>query len=174
MIPNIHDLIGVTPFEKIYSYRLTYPSCCRLSILDQADKLLMSSPIVDSLDLYSRQMWDMITWTIGEKFRIRLFHELPWDGPCYLPYGLDLRLCLNRHSARAIRNDIEQRYLSRPDRLREESMSVFAGYGVLIPNDMQRERDAMEFLARQAEHFESIDDYIFIVQEIETPPTSLI
>ena len=45
-------------------------------------------------------------------------------------------------------------------------MSVFSGYGLDIHDDMSRERDGLAFLGRQADHFRSPDDYLFIVQEL--------
>jgi hypothetical protein len=53
--------------------------------------------------------------------------------------------------ARALQCDIRRRYSSEswpPNRA-----SIFEGYGLQIPDDKQRERQGLDYLARQAEHF---------------------
>ena len=111
-------------------------------------------------------MWDILTdIVLQEWFGLRLPpSKLPWGERLYLPPHLRLLYCLDRIYARQARSDIEKHYLS----LKRErpNMSTFASYGLSIQDDLDRERDGLLFLSRQAEHFRSIDDYLFIVQTV--------
>src|SRR5262245_4442037 len=63
--------------------------------------------------------------------------------------------------ARQANADIHRHYLSL--NRGAESISIFAGYGLTIRDDLERELDGLSFLARQAEHFRSLNDYLFIL-----------
>lgn len=158
----------IRTFEKILSYRIAYPRCCRLANPDTAEETLFSSRVVDELTTYTLDMWGLLTAEIlWEWFGIRLpKRKVPWDGPVYLPPGHQLLYRFNRKDARALRHDVQRRYFEashHPDRV-----SIFAGYGVNIPGDMQREREGFEFLARQTEHFDSDNQYVFVVCKCST------
>jgi hypothetical protein len=156
----------VKPFNDILTYRLTYPECCGLANPDLAADLLAPACCVDSLAHYTTEMWDILNDVIlQEWFGLRLPpSKVPWQGPVYLPDRWRLRYCLDRSYARQAKGDIDRHYLSL-NRM-APSMSIFASYLLVIPNDLERERDGLSFLARQAEHFRSLDDYLFIIQEI--------
>lgn len=153
---------GVEPFNAIRTYRLTYPECCGLSNYDTAENLFAGAS-VDSLPRYTAEMWSILTDVVlQEWFGLRLPpSKLPWQGPLYASQGCRFLYCLDRSYARQVKADIYRHYFSL-DR-GAESISIFAGYGLAIPDDLERERDGMAFLARQAEHFRSLDDYLFIV-----------
>ena len=100
---------------------------------------------------------------LQEWFGLRLPpSKLPWDGPIFLPLHLKLIYCLDRTYARQVRADIRKHYFAL--NRQPPTMSIFAGHGVSISEDLEREREGLEFIARQAEHFRSIDEYLFIVQ----------
>lgn len=153
-------------FHDITTYRLTYPKCCGLADPSVAEALLRAAERVDRLGGYTAAMWDMLTDVVlQEWFGLRLPpSRLPWDGPIYLPPGVRFVYCLDRSAARQARDGIDSRYLSRG--LPSDRMSIFAGYGLAIPDDLRREREGLEFLARQAEHFRSVRDYLFVVQTL--------
>jgi hypothetical protein len=127
--------------------------------------LLSGACCVDAMSHYTTEMWDILTDVVlHEWFGIRLPPlKLPWQGAIYLPDGCRLIYCFDRHDARRVTAEIHHHY----DALNREgdSMSIFAGYGLSIPADVKRERDGLSFLARQAEYFRSLDDYLFIVQD---------
>jgi hypothetical protein len=152
-------------FNAITTYRLTYPACCRLADPDAAAELLSAASRVDSLSNYTAKMWDILTDVVLEEwFGLRLPpSRLPWNGPVCLPNECRLLYCLDRQRARQMKADIERRYLSRKRGV--DSISIFAGYGLTVPDDMERERDGLVFLAHQADHFRSSDDYMFIIQD---------
>ncbi|TWT63238.1 hypothetical protein [Rubinisphaera italica] len=101
---------------------------------------------------------------LQEMFGIRLPPSInPWEGLLVLPAGYRLLFCLNQKYARQVRADIRKRYLDK-DRP-EDSLSIFAAYGLHIQDDLMREREGLQFLARQADHFSSQDNFIFIVQD---------
>jgi len=156
----------VEPFNAIATYRLTYPDCCGLASSETADEILSDSTSIDSLSHYTVEMWDMLTDVVlQEWFGLRLPpSKLPWGEPLYLPNDLRLLYCLNQTSARQAKSDIHKHYLS----LKREppNLSIFAGYGLTVPDDFQREREGLRFLARQADHFRSTNDYLFIVQMV--------
>ena len=111
-------------------------------------------------------MWDILTDVVLEDwFGLRLPpSKLPWGEPLYLPDDLRLLYCLDRSCSQQAKADIYQHYLS----LRRETfgISIFAGYGLAIPDDLERERDGLLFLSRQADHFRSLNDYLFVVQDL--------
>ncbi|QDT03943.1 hypothetical protein K227x_23290 [Rubripirellula lacrimiformis] len=111
-------------------------------------------------------MWDVLTGVVLEEwFGLRLPpSKLPWGEPLHLPNDLRLLYCLDRRDARRAKADIDQHYLS----LRREAscLSIFAGFGLAIRDDMERERDGLLFLSRQADHFRSLNDYLFVVQDL--------
>ena len=111
-------------------------------------------------------MWGILTDVVlQEWFGLRLPpSKVPWQGPVFLPEGCRLLYCLDRSHARQAKADIDHHYFSLSRGA--DSMSIFAGYALRIPNDLERERDGLSFLARQAEHFRSFDDYLFIIQEV--------
>lgn len=156
----------MAPFNRINTYRLTYPECCGLANRDTAAVLLAEASCVDSLSHYTTEMWGILTDVVlQEWFGLRLPpSKVPWQGPDDLPDGSRLLYCLDRSYARQAKADIHRYYLSLNRGL--NSMSIFAGYGLIIPDDLVRERDGLSFLARQAEHFRSLDDYLFIVQDV--------
>ncbi len=151
-------------FNAITTYRLTYPACCGLANPETANDLLSASPRVDSLFHYTAEMWDiLIDVVLQEWFGLRLPpSKLPWGETLYLPDDLRLLYCLDRKYARQAQADISRHYLSL--KRRSDEMSIFAGYGLTIPDDIERERDGLVFLARQADHFRSLEDYLFVVQ----------
>ena len=112
------------------------------------------------------EMWDILTDVVlQEWFGLRLPpSKLPWEGPIHLPPHLRLNYCLDRAYARQARSRIQSHYLA----IDHDSnrMSIFAGYGLSIPNDMQREREGLDFLVRQSGHFRSVNDYLFITQNV--------
>jgi hypothetical protein len=156
----------VEPFNAIATYRLTYPDCCGLANPETAAEIFSDSALIDSLSHYTAEMWDMLTDVVlTEWFGLRLPpSKLPWAEPLYLPNDLRLLYCLNQTYARQAKSDIRKRYLS----LKREppDLSIFAGYGITVLDDFQRERDGLRFLARQADHFRSTNDYLFIVQTV--------
>jgi hypothetical protein len=111
-------------------------------------------------------MWDILTDVVlQEWFGFRLPpSKLPWDGTIYLPDAWRLLYCLSRHCAQRAKADIQQHYLvlnrAPPD------ISIFEGYGLAVPDDLERERNGLCFLSRQADLFRSTDDYLFIVQNV--------
>jgi hypothetical protein len=111
-------------------------------------------------------MWDiLIDVVLQEWFGFRLPpSKVPWGGPIFLPPHLRLVYCLDRTYARQARSNINGNYLS----LKREppQISIFAGYGLPIFDDLKREREGLEFIARQAEHFRSPSDYLFITQNV--------
>jgi hypothetical protein len=111
-------------------------------------------------------MWDILTDVVlQEWFGIRLPpSSVPWQGPTRLPNGFCLLHCFDRTKARQVKVDIDQHYLSL-DR-GDDSVSIFAGYACAIPDSLERERDGLRFLARQANHFRSLDDYLFIIEGV--------
>jgi hypothetical protein len=111
-------------------------------------------------------MWDMLTDVVlQEWFGLRLPpSRVPGGGPIHLPLHLRLIYCLDQTCARQTQSDIRKHYLGLNRKPPE--MSIFAGYGISIPDDLQREREGLEFLARQVDHFRSMDDYLFIVQSV--------
>ena len=119
---------------------------------------------MDSLSNFTTEMWGILTDVVlQEWFGLRLPpSKLPWHGPIYLPDGIQLLYGLDRGSARQARADIHRHYFSL--NRGSGSLSIFAGYGLAISDDLVRERDGLSFLARQAEHFRSLDDFLFILQ----------
>ena len=111
-------------------------------------------------------MWDTLTDVVlQEWFGLRLPpSRVPWDGPIHLPNHVRLIYCLDRTYARQAQSDIRKHYMALNRKPPE--MSILAGYGLSIPDDLEREREGLEFLARQADHFRSTDDYLFIVQSV--------
>ena len=158
-------LIGNGVFNKITSYRIPYPECCVLGNPKEGPDFLCSSEQVDHLLGFTIQMWDILRDAILEEwFQLRLpTLKVPWDGPIYLPFNLRLAYCLDRSSARQATVSIEDRYISL-NRYSTE-LSIFAGYGLNVPNDLEFERCGLTFVARQSHHFRTSDDYLFIVQE---------
>lgn len=108
-------------------------------------------------------MWEILTDVILEKsFGLRLPpSRVPWDGPVSLPHYLRLLFCLDRAGAKMVQADIQQRYQAVPRNSRD--WSIFDNYGLSVTNSMERERDGFDFLARQAKHFRSLDDYVFVI-----------
>ena len=151
--------------NAITTYRLTYPACRGLANPDTAAELLSAASRVDSLSDYTAEMWGILTDVVlGEWFGLRLPpSKVPWKGPVYLPDECRLLYCLDRKYARQAKADIDRHYLSL--KRGANSLSIFAGYGLVIPDDLERERDGLVFLARQAEHFRSLDDYLFMIQD---------
>ncbi len=92
--------------------------------------------------------------------------KVPWEGPVYLPDGYRLLYCLERTYARQGKANITTKYLSR-DRP-PNANSVFGAYidSLQIPDEITREREALQFIARQADHLTSLDDYVFIVKDL--------
>lgn len=153
-------------FNEITTFRLAYPECCGLADPGVALDLLRSAERVDCLSGYTLEMWDILTCVVlQEWFGLRLPpSKLPWDGTICLPPNLRLNYCLDRTYARQARSRIQSCYLSLDEN--PGRMSVFSGYGLSIPDDFRREREGLLFLSRQAEHFRSIDDYLFITQNL--------
>lgn len=153
-------------FNEITTFRLAYPECCRLADPGVALDLLRSAERVDCLSGYTLEMWDILTCVVlQEWFGLRLPpSKLPWDGTICLPPNLRLNYCLDRTYARQARSRIQSCYLSLDEN--PGRMSVFSGYGLSIPDDFRREREGLLFLSRQAEHFRSLDDYLFITQNL--------
>lgn len=118
------------------------------------------------LTLYTVEMWNVLTDVgIREWFGIRLpAVRIPWQGPVFLPPDLRLRYWLDQTTARALQHDIRKRYLNAA--LTPDRMSIFEGYGLEVADSPQRELEGMEFLARQADHFQDEDDAVLIVQQI--------
>lgn len=164
-MPTLRLCSGAESFSIIISYRLTYPACCGLANPDTAAAVFAVAEQVDSLWNYTDEMCGVLTDVVlREWFGLRRRRsKVPWEGPVYLPDEYRLLCCLDRHCARQAKADIHRHYLS----LNREpgSTSIVAGYGLAVPNDQQREREGLVYLARQAEHFRSLDDYLFIVQE---------
>lgn len=158
---------GSDTFNEIKTFRLAYHECCRLADPHAAEATLNSSEQVDGLDGYTTEMWDILNSVVlQEWFGLRLPRsKTPWGGAVYLPPHLRLIYCLDRTYARQARFDIHAHYL--PLKREPPDMSIFAGFGLAISNDFERERDGLEFIARQAEHFRSLDDYLFIVQDLD-------
>jgi hypothetical protein len=113
---------------------------------------------VDSIAGFTAEMWDVITDVgIWEWYRIRLpTNSIPWDRLC-LPNDLTLLFLLDKPRSRALSVDIHERYLNN-----SVECSLFAGYGMSIPNDIKHEQDLMKFLARQTNHFKNDDDYVLV------------
>lgn len=113
-------------------------------------------------------MWAILTDVVlFEWFGLRVRQSRsPWGGPIYVPSHLRLIYCLDRAGARQARFEIQSHYLSAD--LPPGRMSIFAGYGLQIPEDFKREREGLAFIARQAEHFRSVNDYLFITQSLYT------
>jgi len=111
-------------------------------------------------------MWDLLTDVVlQEWFGLRLPpSKLPWVEPIFLPPHQRLIYYLDRTSARQACSSIQSRYLSQ--KREPPDMSIFAGYGLSIPDDFQREREGLLFLSRQVEHFRSANDYLFITQNV--------
>ncbi|MFO7904901.1 MAG: hypothetical protein ACQESR_30380 [Planctomycetota bacterium] len=128
--------------------------------------MLFGSERVDRLCGYTIEMWDILTDVVlQEWFGLRLPpSKLSWGEPIVLPPHLRLIYCLDRSYARQARHTIQSRYLSQ--RRGPPDMSIFAGYGLSIPNDFQLEREGLLFLSRQAEQFRSTSDYLFITQNV--------
>ena len=158
----------MNPFNAITTYRLTYPACCRLAQPGAAAELFSPSSRVDSLSNYTTKMWDVLRDAVlQEWFGLRLPRsKLPWGETLFLPNGVRLVYCLDRTYARQAQADIRRHYLSLKSR--SGAMSIFAGYGLTIPDALEREREGLVFLAQQADHFRSLDDYLFIVQDLGT------
>jgi hypothetical protein len=131
-----------------------------------AASLFSMAERVDVLLEYTPEMWDILTNVVLlEWFGIRLPpSKIPWDGPVYLPNEFRLVYCLDRNSARQAKAEVQVHYHSL--KRGSESLSIFAGYGLQVPNDIDRERDGLMFLAGQYEHFRSSTDYVFIVQQM--------
>lgn len=145
---------------------MTYPECCGLADPNVAERLLHNSEQVDHLSDYTTEMWDiLVDVVLQEWFGLRLPpSKLPWCGPLFLPPNLRLNYCLNRTYARQAHSEIQSRYLSlNPDPSR---MSIFAAYGMSIPDDLERERQGLVFLSRQSDYFRSTNDYLFIMQNV--------
>ena len=156
----------VRPFNTITSYRLAYPKCCGLANPDIAADLLLATPQVDSLSHYTVEMWDILTDVVLQEWfgqRLPPF-KVPWGGAVYVPDKHRLLYCFDRSNARQAQADINRSYLSLDPELR--SLSIFSSYGLNIPDDFTREREGLQFLARQADHLPSLDDYLFIVQDM--------
>jgi hypothetical protein len=153
-------------FNEITTFRLAYPECCRLADPGVAHDLLLSAERVDRLSGFTVEMWDILTGVVlQEWFGLRLPpSKLPWDGSICLPPNLRLNYCLDRTYARQAHSRIQSRYLSLDEN--PGRMSIFSGCGFSIPNDFQREREGLLFLARQADHFRSFNDYLFITQTL--------
>lgn len=60
-----------------------------------------------------------------------------------------------------LQTEIQQRYQSVPRN--SDDMSIFENYLLSVTNSMEREHDGFAYLARQAEHFRSLDDYVFVI-----------
>ncbi|TVP97438.1 MAG: hypothetical protein EA381_14965 [Planctomycetaceae bacterium] len=102
---------------------------------------------------------------LREWFGLRLPpSKIPWDEPIFLPPHLRLVYCLDRSYARQARSSIHRRYLSRKRGSLDKS--IFSGFGLSVPDDIQLERDGLLFLFRQSEHFRSASDYLFITQNV--------
>lgn len=152
-------------FNKVTSYLLPYPECCRLADPSCEPEIVLRTREVDSLSGFTGEMWDVLTDVVFEWFRLRLqLSNVPWDGPVCVPQGTRLLYCHDRSYARQAKHDIKRRYLSR---VRESnSISVFTGCNMLVPDDFAREREGLEFIARQADHLASPDDFVFVIQEL--------
>ena len=155
--PNRY-LPEVIPFETTESYLLHYPECCRLANPAEALNYFQTLDPIDSIADINAEMWDVFTDVgIWEWYRIRLPNDsIPWGRLC-LPNDLTLLFLLDKQRSRALSVDINERYLNN-----SVECSLFAGYGMSIPNDIKHERNLMEFLARQTNHFENDDDYVLV------------
>ena len=111
-------------------------------------------------------MWDVLADVVlYEWFGLRLPpSKIPWGGPVFLPPRLRLIYCLDRSHARQARTSIHSRYV--PQKREPPQNSIFEGYGLAIPDGLQREREGLLFLSRQADHFRSTNDYLFITQTV--------
>lgn len=158
---------GVVAFNEITTFRLTYPNCCGLADPNVAEALLLASERVDRLCGYTTEMWEILTDVVlREWFGLRLPpSKIPWDDAIFMPPHLRLVYCLDRSYARQARSAIHRRYLSQ--KRGPPAMSIFTGCGLSIPDDIQLERDGLLFLSRQAEHFSSASDYLFITQNVD-------
>ncbi|WP_339745317.1 hypothetical protein [uncultured Rubinisphaera sp.] len=152
-------------FNQITSHRLSYPDYCTLANTNSAASVFEASQ-VDCLSHFTIPMWDILMDVFANKwFGLRLPpSKIPWEGPVAVPAGYRLLYCLNQKYARQARTDIRNRYLN-IDRS-EDSLSIFAAYGLQIQDDTIREREGLQFIARQSDHFSSQDDYIFIIQDL--------
>jgi hypothetical protein len=111
-------------------------------------------------------MWNVLTDVVlWEWFRIRLYRfRSLLSGPIVLPTGCEYLFHLNRSTARQLKNDIERRYFD--GTLETGRPSIFSGYGLSLPDDLDCEREGMRYLSRQAEHFTGPDDRIIIMHEL--------
>ena len=111
-------------------------------------------------------MWDILTDVILEEwFDIRIPpSKVPWGGEVSLPSRYRLLFCLDRTTARQLKNDITRRYFQ--DKSKQTFMSIFAEYGLTIPDDKRLERAGLQFLAQQADHFNSTGEHLLILQEM--------
>ena len=152
-------------FGELKTFRVAYPECCGLAEPNAAEALLLASEQVDSLSGYTPETWDILTDVVlKEWFGVRLpSSKTPWEGPIYLPPHVRLVYCLDRASARQVRSDIHAHY---PVKREYPEISVFSGCGLSIPDDLELEREGLDFIARQSEHFRSPNDYLFITQEV--------
>lgn len=110
-------------------------------------------------------MWSILTdGVLHESFGIRLpVHRTPWGGPLWAPRRHDVLYLLDRHSSRQLKADICARYFATEAVRNGWCNTIFELYGLNLRDSAARERDGLAFLARQADHFCSPDDYLLIV-----------
>lgn len=156
---------GVIAFNLISSYRFNELEYCRAANPELALEMFTDAYRVDSLPNYTVEMYDILTdIVLSEWFGIkRPRSKLPWGIRPYFPQGNRLLYCLDRVAASKLQSEITNKYLS--IQRDPEFMSIFAGYGLSIPDDFALERNGLSFLARQREYFRSSNEFVLIIQD---------
>lgn len=159
--PSPCSLARRTTFDSIHSFLVSEREFLHLE--RDAEIILAHVPLVDSLHGYTEEMWDMLTTENGERFGFSIPH--PWTSATIQPRlslpGERMLLCLDQHTAQRLHNDVQDRYLRQ--KFNPSRLSAFGTFGLNVPNDVEREREGMEFLARQVNHFTAENQRIIVL-----------
>jgi hypothetical protein len=125
--------------------------------------VLLPIRLVDSLSGYSLDMWGMLTEIIREWYGISIPKHVrsEWGPPIVSPLGARVEMCLDRHAARRLQEEVCNS--SYDPALPEGRISAFGGYGADVRDEHIREQEGMAFLARQAEHIPDLDHFVIVV-----------
>ena len=152
---------GRRTFETTASYLLRYPECCRLANVDESDEYFSTLTSIDSITGISADMWSVLTdVAVWEWYRIRLPSAKQLFGKLCLPNDATFLFLLDQQRAKTLSVDINSRYLNK-----SVHESLFDAYGLEIVNSLERERTAMQFLARQSNHIDNNKEYLLILKQ---------
>lgn len=124
--------------------------------------VLTPSSVVDELLHYTRQMWRMLVEMAGEYgITVPGHHKSEWGPPIVAPPGVSVEMCLDRHAARMMKTRLDKSTYT----LKEagDRLSVFANYGLPIPDEFEREAEGIAFIRRQPEYLTDLDHYLIVL-----------